>query len=267
MSTSGGRLYFETAGRGPAIVFIHGGQMDRRMWDHQFTAYAKRYKAIRYDVRGFGRTGLPTKGYSDVEDLLGLLNHLKVNRVSIVGLSLGGRIALDFVLAHPDRVESLVLADPGLSGWNWSADQSTLGEARFRAARDEGTKKSAEMWLADPYMVPAMEKPAISKRIREIVMANASGELANPFLNRDLDLRSIDHLAEIHAPSLILIGDRDVPDIQKIVDTLAAGIKGSRKEVIKDSGHITNMEQPEQFDRFVLEFIDRLHSGGSAAGV
>jgi 3-oxoadipate enol-lactonase len=254
--TAGGRLYFEAAGRGErAVVFIHGGQMDRRIWDRQFASYGKSYRVIRYDVRGFGKTGLPTKGYSDVEDLYELLRYLKIEKASIVGLSLGGRIAVDFTLKHTEMVDSIVLADPGLSGWKWSDDENHRGEVIFKAARDVGFQKSSELWLADPYMAPAMRKPAVSERIRRLVRANAYDEFANPFLDRDLDLSSIDHLGEIHAPTLILIGDQDVPDIQKIVDKLTAGIKGSRRELIKDSGHITNMEQPEQFDRLVLGFL------------
>ena len=259
VKTAGGRLFYQESGRGHAIVFIHGGQMDSRMWDGQFGSYAKKYRVIRYDVRGFGRTGPPVKGYSDVGDLFALLGFLKIKSVSIVGLSLGGRIAVDFALAHPTMVDSIVLADPGLSGWKWSEDEERRGEAIFKAARDDSIQKSAEMWLADPYMAPAMKKQAIRKRIRQLVMDNAPDEFANPFLNRDLDLKSIDHLSEVHAPSLILIGDQDVPDIKKIVDTLAAGIKGSRKEVITDSGHITNMEQPEQFDRLVLAFLSGVY--------
>jgi pimeloyl-ACP methyl ester carboxylesterase len=191
--------------------------------------------------------------------LFALLHHLKAEKVSIIGLSLGGRIAVDFALAHPDMVDSMVLADPGLSGWHWSADENKRGEAIFKAARDGSLQKSAEMWLADPYMAPAMEKPATSKRIRQLVMDNAYDEFSNPFLNRENDLKSIDHLAEIRKPTLILIGDRDVPEIQKIVDTLAGKIEGSRREVIKGSGHITNMEQPKEFDRLVLSFLNQVY--------
>ncbi|MGH9830843.1 MAG: alpha/beta fold hydrolase [Blastocatellia bacterium] len=88
---------------------------------------------------------------------------------------------------------------------------------------------------------------------------NAYNEFSNPFLNRD-DLKAADHLTEIHVPALILIGDRDVPEIKRIAEALSPGIKGSRQEVIKDSGHITNMEQPAQFDRFTLSFLGGIYA-------
>jgi len=94
-----------------------------------------------------------------------------------------------------------------------------------------------------------------SQRIRQLVMDIASDVLANESLNRDFELNSIDHLRAIRCPTLVLIGDQDVPDIRGIVDRLAAGIPGARREVIKDSGHIVHMAQPAQFDRVVLDFL------------
>src|SRR5271166_5735592 len=113
----GTRLFYEVKGMGPALVLIHGGQMDSRMWDDQFALLAKQFTVIRYDVRGYGGSFQPDQLYSDTDDLAGLLDYLKVKNAHIVGLSLGGRIAIDFALVHPKRVKSLTLAGPGLAGY------------------------------------------------------------------------------------------------------------------------------------------------------
>ena len=92
-------LYFEIKGKGEAVVLAHGGQMDRRMWDAQFDIFAKKYQVLRYDIRGFGKSAIPTKGYSDAGDLYALLEHLGLKKASLIGLSLGAAVAVDFVLA------------------------------------------------------------------------------------------------------------------------------------------------------------------------
>jgi pimeloyl-ACP methyl ester carboxylesterase len=106
-------LYYETAGKGPAVVLIHGGNLDRRMWDDQFQTFARHFQVIRYDVRTYGLSDMPTKPYSDVQDLASLLQHLHIKKAHLVGLSLGGRIIIDFALEHPEMVASLVPIGPG----------------------------------------------------------------------------------------------------------------------------------------------------------
>ena len=250
----GARLYYEMKGRGYPLVLIHGGQMDRRMWDPQFDLFARRYTVIRYDVHGYGRSDVPAKGFSHAEDLYGLLNFLRLEKALILGLSMGGRIAIDFALSHPERVETLVLVGPGLGGYRFT-DQS--GWAIVEAARDEGLEKAAEMWLEHPYMAPAMEVPAIREKIRQLAIENAHTWLANPIFERHLKPPAIERLSAIHVPTLIVVGDRDVEDIQKIVDILTGGITGSEKQVIPGAGHIVNMEKPEEFNQIVLGFLEK----------
>jgi pimeloyl-ACP methyl ester carboxylesterase len=110
-------LFYEVAGQGTPVVLIHGGQMDRRMWDPQFELFAKSFRVVRYDVRGYGRSATASLPYSDVDDLAALLDDLKIPKAHLVGLSLGGRIAIDFAVVHPERVASLVAVAPGLSGF------------------------------------------------------------------------------------------------------------------------------------------------------
>ena len=119
----GGKLYYETDGKGPALVLIHAGFLDSRMWDSQFPSYSKSYKTIRYDVRGFGRSSIAKEKFSDHTDLRALLTHLNVARAAIIGVSNGGRIALDFAVEYPERVQSLILVSPGVSGYKVSGPE------------------------------------------------------------------------------------------------------------------------------------------------
>lgn len=116
------QIYYEEMGTGKPLVMIHGGLLDRRMWDDQFAVFAGSYRVIRYDARGHGLSKAPSGTYSHHEDLKKLLDALKVERAAIMGLSMGGYIAIDFALAYPDRVSALVLVAPGLTGYDFESE-------------------------------------------------------------------------------------------------------------------------------------------------
>ena len=255
----GTRLFYEVKGTGSPVVLIHGGQLDCRMWDDQFGVFARNYRAIRYDVRGFGGSPRPEVLYSDVDDLAGLLEYLKVAKAHIVGLSLGGRIAIDFSLAHPGKVSSLVLAGPGLSGYE--APNSGESDLRMwniiKAARDQGPDQATALWLLDPFMAPAMEHARLVSRLRRVARENAHCWLENPVLQRPSKPEAASRLGEIKASTLLILGDRDVPQIKSTIEKLEQGISRAKKVVIKNAGHMVNMEQPEAFNEAVLEFLQK----------
>ena len=116
VESNGTQLYYEMMGEGHPLVLIHGGYMDRRMWDDQFAVFAQHYRVIRYDVRGFGQTALPPVPYTDREDLSHLLSFLGLEKTYLIGLSLGGEIAIDFTLDYPGMVDALILVGSSISG-------------------------------------------------------------------------------------------------------------------------------------------------------
>jgi pimeloyl-ACP methyl ester carboxylesterase len=115
--TNGTQLYYEMLGEGHPLVLIHGGYMDRRMWDDQFSVFAERYRVIRYDVRGSGKSALPQVLYADWQGLYDLLKALGVEKTYLLGLSLGGRISIDFTLVHPDMADALILVGSPVHGF------------------------------------------------------------------------------------------------------------------------------------------------------
>jgi len=214
---NGTKLYYEVMGGGCAVVLIHAGKLDGRMWDDQVKEFAKYFEIIRYDVRGYGKSEIPQKPYSDVEDLLCLLKFLNVGKACLIGLSMGGKIAIDFALEHPEMADVLIPVAPDLSGFVWSDEKIIRGY--------------------------------------QIVEGNSHVFLLNPLLRRPLKPPAIKRLSEIRVPTLIIAGDRDVSDIIAIADVLEANINGAKKVVIPGSGHIVNMEKPEEFNRIVLDFL------------
>jgi len=259
-AVNGTSLYYELKGEGRPIVLVHGGNLDCRMWDPQFDKYARAFKVLRYDVRGFGRSSDPGQPFSSVEDLKGVMQALAIGRASVVGLSLGGRIALDFALTYPAMVEALVLAGPGLSGFQWPPESAARMAKILEAASTQGPDAATELWLEDPYMAPAMENPDLARRVRRIATDNAKLWSKPPTPETIPSPPASERLASVRAPTLVIVGSRDVPEIQKIVEMLAAGIPGARRVVIAGAGHLVNMEKPAAFDAAVLNFLSNLEA-------
>ena len=255
----GGRLYYEVIGTGPTVVLLHGGNLDRRMWDEQLAVLASHFRVIRYDARGFGRSSPADTAFQAQTDLYALLQHLAVQHASLVGLSLGGRIAIDFALDHPEMVDKLLLAGPGLSGWrDWSAEDTTWLIAARRAGNANDSVAMAMSWLTSDYMRPGMKEPRLAKRLRAIAADNAThwmGLFRHGDLERPADPSALGRLSTIRARTLLLVGDRDSPVIRAIVDTISSRIRGSGVVVIHRAGHMVNLERPAEFNRALLNFL------------
>jgi pimeloyl-ACP methyl ester carboxylesterase len=259
----GGRLYYETRGDGPAIVLIHAGFLDSRMWDTQFQLFSENYRVIRYDVRGFGKSDLARTKFSDYKDLYGILDHLGVKRVSIVGVSNGGRIASDFAVEYPSMVNHLVLVSPGMSGYNTSGpEEEKMWEefdARMKPQEDavrEG--RAADAVEMDVITWGSAQTPANRERIAQIAMDNFHVQVENPWkLQIPPEPRTWQRLSNIRVPTLLIIGDRDVAPQILMVDNIHSHIPGAKKVLIQGADHIVNMSKPEEFNKTVLEFLNQ----------
>ncbi|MGB9874802.1 MAG: alpha/beta fold hydrolase [bacterium] len=248
-------LYFEIEGSGHPLVFIHGGNMDRRMWDEQFFLFAEYFRVIRYDVRGFGKSTPSREPYSPGEDLYFLLNHLDIPKTHIVGLSLGGTIAIEFAISHVEMVDKLVLVGSGVGGFQFAEEGIRRQMEIMKVAQEEGTKRAVELWLQDPMMVPAMENPHISAKIRRICLENLYAYSPDFAPLKSIKPPAIHRLKEIQSPTLVIVGERDDPEILTIADILEREIPEVKKLIIPGAGHIVNMEKPGEFNKIVLDFL------------
>jgi len=144
-----GRLYYERAGRGPAVILIHPGLWDSLLWNPQFASLAKQRDVIRYDLRGSGRSEPASAPYSDVQDLLELMVFLDVERATLVGLSVGAAVAIDFTLAYPEMVAGLIPASPVLSGYEWNDPGMAMPREEIASAVETGRpERAVEVALA-----------------------------------------------------------------------------------------------------------------------
>jgi pimeloyl-ACP methyl ester carboxylesterase len=256
-------LYYEEKGNGPPVVLIHGGLLGRRMWDEQLEAFSKNYRVIRYDVRGFGKSAMPTKPYSHVQDLHDLLGFLKIDRAAIVGLSLGSMIAVDFALSYPDMVSSLVLAGPAVNGFDWNPADEKQARKAIRLAVNGENEQAIDALMQDPYLASAATRPDLAGRMRAMATDNLQSMLTSSILERPVRPAAIKRLKEIHVPTLVIIGTRDVADSQKNADLLTAQVPNCQRIDVEGSGHLVNLEKPTEFGAAVLGFLESKEGSGA----
>ena len=266
LNVSGGRIAYDESGQGRAIVLLHEGIADRRMWDREFPLLARDHRVVRYDLRGYGGSEPAQAEFSPVQDLVALLDHLRIERPVIVGPSMGGKIALDLTLAHPGRIGALLLIAPGYSGMDY--DHVPGGKATFE--RDETLSKAAvDAWTAGDLVTAterlrelwgsALSGPSL-ELFRTMVRENAKEvfeERSGRFETRD-GAPAAGRLGEIHAPTRILVGDRDNPAMPHCANFLARGIPGAKVELVPGADHLLNLSRPDAFDTSLRAFLAHL---------
>ena len=255
----GSTLFYESAGTGSPVILLHGGNLDRRMWDAEFAALQHTHRVIRYDARGFGRSGRADTAFAAHHDLLALMDALQLRRASLVGLSLGGRIAMDFALAHPERVDRLVLVAPGISGGSWAedGDSAWLTVAREAAKRNDSLAV-ARAWLGSAYIRTALRDSVTAQRVRRWV-EEQSPFWAGMVRHQDLEVEAAPpaagRLAELSAPILLVIGTDDTPFIHDVARAIQAQAAHVRRVDIPGVGHMVNLEAPARFLEVVTAFL------------
>jgi len=251
----GCRLYYEVRGAGPAIVLVHAGLWDLRIWDDQMDAFAKGHTVIRFDLPGYGRSEFPDRPFSIRGQIADLLRLLEVSPVVVLGCSIGGQIALDFTLEHPELVDRLILVDAGMSGDDTHDDPDMIkvleeAEEAFKAGDLERmVDLQLQVWT------PLRTDPEVDRRIRDIALDNRRVDTLDWSLSQRLDPPAAGRLEEVRVPTLVVLGEHDAAPIAVIGEKMARGIAGARKVVIEGADHLPNMRAPREFNRIALEFL------------
>jgi len=253
-------------GEGHPLVLLHGGYMDRRMWDDQFTIFAEYYHVIRYDIRGFGRSELPQVPYADREDLYTLLTYLEVQKAYLVGLSLGGMVAIDFTLEHPEMVAGLVLVGSSITGFpikELYSEEALQREIQRRgpflkAVQERNIPALVDTLMDDPTLVPSANYVSARQRVCENLSEYSFVFVLDPAPRQDIVPPANERLAEIHVPTLLIVGSDDDFVLHRMADKLEQDIAGARRVTILETHHMPNMEKPQEFNAIVLDFLRTL---------
>ena len=242
------------------MVFLHAGVGDSRMWEPQAAGLGKDFDVIAPDMRGYGESELPPGSWSPVADVLALMDTLHIREAPhVVGCSIGGGVAIDFALEHPERVSKLVLVGAGVSGMphDHKYDDLYTEVDAAEETKDLDVLNNAEMklWLVGPGRTPDQ----VDRRLRDLFLDMNGISLKTNFASapaRKVDPSAFGRLAEIKAPTLVIVGDEDLSEIKDTADLLVSKIPGARKAVIHDAAHLPNLEHPDKFNRIVLDFLN-----------
>jgi pimeloyl-ACP methyl ester carboxylesterase len=273
MATVGGgvRLYYEETGEGRPLVFVHEFAGDSRSWRPQVQFFARRYRVIAYNARGYPPSDVPDDpaAYSQdqaTDDIRGVLDHLGIDRAHVVGLSMGGYATLHFGLRHPERALSLVVAGAGYG--SVKADRERFRQDAEHTARkmeEDGMAKSADFYAKGPTRVQFIDKDPVGWRefYDQLASGSARGHaltLRGVQMTRPSVLDLGDELEKLDVPTLVVTGDEDEPCLEPGI-FMKRKIPTAGLVVLPKSGHTINLEEPDLFNRCVLDFLTAVDAG------
>jgi pimeloyl-ACP methyl ester carboxylesterase len=250
-SVNGTRLYYEVAGSGPALVFLHAFGCDRRLWDAQVEYFSSRYRVVRYDARGYGKSDVPAGvPYAHGEDLRALLDHLEISDAVLCGVSMGGQNAIELALRHPARVRALVLVSFSLQGFPFSKEIVELFAATARAARTSGVEAARELFLASSVVGAAADA------VRPMLADYSGWHWLNDSPVDALKPPMMERLGELTLPTLAMLGATNPADVRAAFDYFVERVPAAKQIVFPGIGHFVNLEAPDEFNRRVEEFLN-----------
>lgn len=259
---NGTQMYYEVAGSGHPLIMVHAGVTDNRLWDDQFDLFAKKYRVIRFDQRGFGQTKPVDGEFNRSEDIYALLTHLGIEHTYLMGSSMGGGACIDFALQHPTMAKALIIIGSGPGGFK-TDDPPPPVWADLVKAYDAGNlaqvaEYEAQIWLDGPHAPAGRVGGAIREKM--IAMNTIALNYEKLELGKEvpLDPPAVKRLSELRLPTLIIYGDLDTPYIQTAGKYLADHITGAKLVIMPGAAHLPSMEQPEALNKIVLDFLAAL---------
>ena len=255
-------IAYDTAGQknGIPVVFIHGFPFSKEMWKPQVDALKGSHFVVTYDVRGHGGTDVGDGQYSIeyfVDDLIGLLDHLKISKAVIVGLSMGGYIALRAIERHPEQFQALVLAD---TRSETDGNEAKVKRAiQAKAIKIDGAKKFAEGFVKAVFWEKSFQtKPEAVEMIRTTIEKTPPLGIAGTLIALASRTDTTSSLADIKIPTLILVGEHDAITPPSASQSMKEKIPNSELYVIPEAAHMSNLENTTEFNKHLINFLKKL---------
>lgn len=256
---NGTQIFYEMKGEGRPLVLVHGQPLDSRMWDAQFEEFSKHFLTIRFDMAGYGKSGVHDSDFSYLEDMKNLLEYLEIDSVYLLGLSVGGMLCMDFTLAYPNMVEKLILVSTGLLGWTeFSLERQEfnkeLNELYQKGDQEKIIQLMSNKWVAGPFRSTDEVMPHVIKEFSEMARNSFAKEKGQGKLILS-ESKTIDLIEKLSVPTLIISPEVDFPEFTEISKFLNENIKESQLVVVPGTAHMINMEKPTDFNKLVHGFL------------
>lgn len=257
-----GKVYYEIAGEGAPLVFLHAVPFDSRMWDDQWRDFSQRYSVIRFDLRGLGKSDGLEEPASRRQELYRVLEATGVKRATLVGCSLSGETVLDAALERPELVSGLIVVSAVPGGFELQGEPPKELMEMLVAVEQGDLALASELqmriWVDGPFRQPGQVDPLVRRRAAEMsrsALAQGTWRLALAPPPDPLDPPAVQRLDRIKAPALIIAGELDNPEILRAAGVMANAIPGAQKVVIPGAAHLPNMEKPAEFNQVVQDFL------------
>lgn len=253
------RIAVEHAGKGELVIFLHGIGGNRRNWEDQIEGFAPHFHAVAWDARGYGDSDDyegPLNFGSYADDVVRVLDHFGAKRAHVVGLSMGGRIAMDFVSRYSDRLLSLTLCDThkGFAGFSEEKKKAFIAARKEPLVAGKEPKDIAEP-VARTLIGPNASQAAFLRLVDSMNRLHKESYIKSIEATVMMDVRS--DLGAIKVPTMVVVGSEDRLTTVDMAKGLAAEIPGAELAVIDDAGHLVNIEKPDEFNAAVLDFLMR----------
>jgi pimeloyl-ACP methyl ester carboxylesterase len=250
-------LFYEERGVGKPLVLIHGFGSDHKSWDGIFEALSAAHRVIRYDLRGFGASvDRSTEPFSHAADLKALLDHLKIERTDLLGVSMGGAVAVNFALRASERVERLVLVSPGSTGWEWTPAWRAFWSPVVRGARAGDMAEAKRLWWMHPFFEVTRTHPAAAQTLRDAIERYSGIHWVEGDRQERVTTPDLERLHLVAAPTLLFAGAKDMEDLHIIANAIAAMVPRVTRIDYPEAGHLLHLEEPKRFLADVLAFLD-----------
>ena len=213
---------------------------------------------ICFDKRGHGKSDLPIDAFSHLDDFKSLMDALELRKITIIGSSAGGALAIDFALQYPEMVKDLVLVCPALTGYPFPPIFISEGMNLYITGQSEGPEVAIQKYISNPfyeYCFPSPNRANARAKVIEIVKESVNIFRWNPMWEADMKNSSYERIGEIQVPVLIISADKDSKLVQKIGEYIHSKIKHSKEIMMKDCCHFPFVEKPEEFNEIVLDFL------------
>ncbi len=261
------RLYYEIAGKGTPLVFIHAGITDSQQWTHEFTHFSQDYQVVRYDLRGYGKSDKVKGAFSHLEDLTVLIDTLDIQPpIILMGCSLGGVLCMEYAIEHPEEIKALIIVGPGLCGLELDVDEpeefSAAKEAFEAGDLNQLAEIETQIWFDSMDHDPEHVDCSMRALLYEMQHSGKEQDGTKEGKSRTEIKESIQEcLEKIHFPVLILVGAYDLSYMHATADFMTDHLQSARKEVIEGAAHLPNLDQPQLCLEAVKEFLIDLSEG------